>query len=295
MRLRDANPHHKTATSSWRTSAVEDSVYLPLFRYRPLSELALEDGKVREAVKFTERLTGRKLSGKTMVVIASKPAVKFNPLLLYMQFGFCSASGKYANIGCVKVGRVHELVHLNDIEMENEAKKKIIPSEDSAMHAFSLAGEICSEGRAVFAETLVLLGKLWTPLTAKFLNFRFAMMAGGALMALAGTLLPREWDETVHKLVGLLPGIGIQSIKNWVQDLLNDPITRIGFGAGLALVGASYWVFHNSLCTLAKKVGDPVKAFRISGEKVPRTLKDILFPLRFYKEEIEKAQAEKSE
>jgi len=292
MRFKGTRLHHAIAGTSEPKSKSECQIYLPLFRYRLLNELAREDGKVREAVEYTERLTGRKLSGETMVATAAKPAVSLSPLHSFLLLGFCSNSGKYANIGHIKAGRVHELVHVSDMEMESEVKKKLAPSEDSIINPLNPLTNLYLEGRAVFAETLVLLGKLWTPFTAKFFNFRFAMMAGGAAMALAGTLWPREWEGMVQGLVNILPE-GIPSIKDSMLDLLKEPAIRIGAGAVIALEGANYWIFHNSLCTLARKIGDPIKAFRITGEKIPGTFRELLFPSKFYKEEIEKALEEK--
>ena len=53
------------------------------------------------------------------------------------------------------------------------------------------------------------------------------------------------------------------------------------------------WGFKNSIFQLAKKIGDPVKAFRITTDKIPQTLAQILFPSAFYAPEIKQALNEK--
>lgn len=57
---------------------------------------------------------------------------------------------------------------------------------------------------------------------------------------------------------------------------------------------SSYARFFNSLVKIAREVGDPVKAFRITTEKYPG-FKGIFRPLEFYKDEIEKAKREIAE
>ena len=54
------------------------------------------------------------------------------------------------------------------------------------------------------------------------------------------------------------------------------------------IIGAVDWSFHNSLCTLSKKLGSPAEAFRASEEKIPRKFKEVFFPSIFYDEEIGK-------
>lgn len=60
-------------------------------------------------------------------------------------------------------------------------------------------------------------------------------------------------------------------------------------GVYYSVIGVLYWPFHDALCTLAKKVGDPVKAFRITTEKPPGVL-GIVLPSVFYRKGIEAAK-----
>jgi len=53
-----------------------------------------------------------------------------------------------------------------------------------------------------------------------------------------------------------------------------------------------YGFFYKRICRIAKKVGDPIKAFQITTEKIPTTWKELLFSSKFYKEEIAAAKKE---
>ncbi|MFH2106274.1 MAG: hypothetical protein ABII22_03365 [Candidatus Micrarchaeota archaeon] len=68
--------------------------------------------------------------------------------------------------------------------------------------------------------------------------------------------------------------------------------TSISIPIALMTIGAAYWLFNNALCTIANKIGDPIKAFRITSERIP-SWKGLIFPLQYYREEIAKVEAEK--
>ena len=81
-----------------------------------------------------------------------------------------------------------------------------------------------------------------------------------------------------------------------MKNALHDNILFAAIYGALSLLFAYFssnafkrWGFKNSIFQLAKKVGDPVKAFRITTDKIPRTMVQIFFPSKFYKDEIAQA------
>jgi len=120
-----------------------------------------------------------------------------------------------------------------------------------------------SEGQATFAEGLF-AGK-----PRRFTPHFFAMLGG----------------------IGAVAILDFAAKKLSVPYILSVPLLGVNsFLLGVALAqGFVYWAFNNSLCTLAKKVGDGATAFRITLEKPP-SWRGVFFPAAYYKEEIERAR-----
>ena len=82
--------------------------------------------------------------------------------------------------------------------------------------------------------------------------------------------------------------------------LLPAPPVLIAFGLIQAIIAWDYMrtnrylTFYRSIGKIAKEVGDPVAAFRITSEKMPTTMKELKNPLDFYKDEIAAAKEKKA-
>jgi hypothetical protein len=98
-----------------------------------------------------------------------------------------------------------------------------------------------------------------------------------------------------------LPAHGLKH-KLGIAALFAINVIYLGTISGLAYVGKLLLksqlknvLFTMSLLKLTKEVGDGSTAFQIALEKEPKTWKELLFPLKFYKKEIAAAKAKQAE
>jgi hypothetical protein len=154
----------------------------------------------------------------------------------------------------VKLGRikenimVHELVHSQDLY---KADWKEMGTWAKIRHHYRIIANIplrvWGEGRAEFARHLFDKG---TPIR---FDMHFKLLALG--------------------IAGMITGI-------LTQICMPQPPRMLGISICAACLGGLYWPFNNVLCTLTEKVGDPVAAFRLSSDKIPKW-HEILRPSRY--------------
>ena len=257
----------------------------------PLSAAIEENPRIAKAAAFVEKLHGRKLPETCRI----KTCPSFSDIseIIRSPLGY-SIDCDIAYLGPGAISGVHELTHVQDKEPESEIKRQIAPREDETINHSNPVNFLYLEGRAVFAETLYRLGDKWKAKSARYLNLGFGVMAAG-FCGMAEAILFRDtllkFFEQIEPIGRLIPNI-FKSPEILNSFKFPDIVGYVGLG--MFFTGAAYWFFHNSICTLAEKVGDPIKAFRISGSKVPKRILDVVFPTRFYKEEIDKAIQEKN-
>jgi hypothetical protein len=229
----------------------------------PISKVRKKDPSIQKAALFVEDLYGRSLK--------NDPNVRRLPF-----FPYVTQNGKKINLPFPKylgmrhplpirlsdplglrkpypstTNAVHELIHSEDIANESNGGKGLFGFIKGKLKRFDMMRRMVMEGRAVFG------GLLYENKVKRFEAY-FKVMAVGVTILVASAF------------VNIPPAIG-----------------TVAFIA--TVIGAIYWPFHNALCTLAKKVGDPKKAFQITTEKPPNLL-GIIHPTRYYKEEIAEAK-----
>ena len=163
---------------------------------------------------------------------------------------FVSNGGGVFNPGLRNFDTVHELTHSEDLAYLKEFKG--LKKFLNVLNIyFNISKKIYLEGRAVFAS------HIFRDKIRRFELYFTSLLIGtygAAANIFNQTMLLPKWI--------------------WVPFLF---------------FGVIYWPFHNALCMLAKKLDDPVAAFRLSTEKPP-SLFGIFFPSIFYRKEIEAAQ-----
>lgn len=178
-----------------------------------------------------------------------------DPRVICFPTPLVSHNGGFISPGAKTSSMVHELTHLQDISNEPKPAGKMQFVINTIKIMFSLQRRMYLEGRAVFAS------QLSQDKIRRFETSFFVMATGaGFLAAIAFDILPKSLDI-------ISPLMLVQGTMMLVQ-------------------GAIYWPFHNALCTLAKKFGDPIKAFRLTELKPPSLL-GTLFPTKYYWTEIE--------
>ena len=228
---------------------------------KPLSEARKQNPRIEKAAVFVEGLYGRPLR--------NNPKITIGP-------GRFIVSRNVLETNTTTFTTVHELIHAEDLSknIPKEIKQEGFLKKFKR-HLRSLTGINCIpknitqikrmlylEGRAVFGEQMFLAGK-----TRPFLNLRFMCIAIGTAGVIASATVPMFPEDRIMTAV---------------------------YSLSILANGLPYWPFYNSICTIAKKIGDPIKAFRITKEKQPKTFSEILFPLKFYKDEIADALKEKN-
>jgi len=224
-----------------------------------LSEVRKKDPEVSEAALFVEGLFGRPLRNDPEVL-----NININP--------FTSHSGKHVNLPkkfkpkylfvfpfpagplwTRTSSSIHELVHSEDIGPPKSTSALGFILQNTK-GAFDIVRRCILEGRAVFAQQIH-NGKI-----ERFNSHFKHLIVGASLMAV--------------------------SVATDIQLL----VIPAAFSLTLGIL---YWPFHNALCSLSKKVGDPVKAFKMTTDKPP-SFAAILFPARYYKKEIEAIKGQNS-
>ncbi len=144
---------------------------------------------------------------------------------------------------------VHELVHSEDYYKTPLIGPGEISILDRIKGALKIKLQVYTEGRAIFAS------HLFRDKIRRF-ELNFVSLAVGLYGAVASGV----------DAMPSIPTIG------WMIMLVN---------------GITYWPFHNALCSITKKIGDPIEAFRLTTEKPPNFV-GLIFPLKFYRRDIEK-------
>lgn len=186
----------------------------------------------------------------------------------------------------------HELAHVQDYaligEKLNEAGQKVPV----------LVEKLYTEGRGLFigakAGSRAFPALLYTSLFGSLFEatllaiFTVSMFVPPLSRAIASFLQP------LKPIVGNIPLLHTGSATFWAAFwaflISSVPVNYWATGNSL-----EYLPFYRSLRRIEREVGDAATAYKITSEKIPLTLHDILSPLEFYKDEIAAAKAKKNE
>jgi hypothetical protein len=256
-----------------------------LFRTRqppqPITEARKTDPKLDHAAVFVEKLCGKTIGADPVIEyplitgysnpagnpyrerirrMAKRWGIEMEPSRPILGFG------RLNPIGTVQV---HELVHVIDTSEGKYAGRE----PENMLESLHM------EGRALFAEELYAkqhrdkmpwpVRYITTNTSAKITS---AVLFGSMAFAGGVAALAHYFN------IPITPG------DQRVLTLLD-----IG-GAGFLITSLLNRSYYRDLVWLSKKLGDPVAAFRLSWEKPPETWLQIMFPSRFYREEIEAAR-----
>jgi len=227
----------------------------------PLNKLREQNMAVNQAALMVERIFGSPILGNPLI-LDKKPLTK-----PYFS-GFVTYDNRYAYLSDSPFTMAHELVHVKDFELRPPEQKNW---RWTLLHPLRhMTYKIYTEGRAVFAENL-LFQKL-EPANGKFCY----------------EMADKPFKHPKHqrwRMVGgfVMTGAGLVGLMAHSKDLMTTAAAWLLYlwGAWRAASGICYYPFNESLCHLADKVGDPLRAFRLTTEK-PSGLKGILRPIRFY-------------
>ena len=259
----------------------------PLF----ISEARKTDAGLDADVKFVENLSGKPFrEGMKIVVCEMKSGIlpfagvnkSHEDQTLYLNKITEGTSVAHSFIhASTGLTRLHELTHMQCNILADGSRKKIF------------LRLTYSEGFANFAECQRLGSNL--PLRIRTHLVSMALMLEGACAAVIANVsysLVRELllhaDDIRHKAS--------------IAALLAINIIYLGLIAGVGYIGKLLLksqvrdvLFTRSLFRLTGAVGDASKAFQIALEKEPKKWTELLFPLKFYKDEIAAANAKKNE
>ncbi|VVC02225.1 Uncharacterised protein [uncultured archaeon] len=161
----------------------------------------------------------------------------------------------------------HKLVHVWQEDFSEKAREKAIRAEaQDFLSGYSMVAvvRIYKEGQAVFLASNYVQDRKYE----KRMKADLALAAGGSVLIVSVASIAAG---TVGGLLASAAGIYAMAIP------------------------AMYSIFTSALRKLEKKVGDAQTAFRISCSKVPTKWSELLFPLKFYKQEIDAALQAKKE
>ncbi|MCX8198131.1 MAG: hypothetical protein N3F07_02975 [Candidatus Micrarchaeota archaeon] len=266
-----------------KTAAKNRFIYRQFRSFVTLRQAREMFQQAKEAADFVERLYQEKLPDgckvKTEEVLDKKTGER--RLAIAKSPGFAIGSEE-VSLGARTSNSVHELTHIMDHHLKIHSKEK--PERAAGMGM--LVEEMYFEGRATFAQKLYDCAGKWDYLRAKYLNAPFISIAAG-ISALSG------WKISIDK-INVVENLRVFLDKNiHAGDFVTSAIETIALNLApmiaipLLAAGTIYWTFHRGICNIAKQLGDPRAAFNITAKKVPKTFSDLLFPLKFYRQEIE--------
>ncbi|MCX6773147.1 MAG: hypothetical protein NTV88_05270 [Candidatus Micrarchaeota archaeon] len=248
-----------------------------------IKEAAKRDKAYACAVEFVRRLYDGKNTARPSILIGNANNARYDIITRNISvIGYEPSSVL-----------VHEIVHSEDHAPGSKLNTALGIQKDEEIAALNKVLNAYIEGRATFAGDLyrdkyhegtlsrrefiaksvidhMARASIWATGTCLALLSWPLMMIGGnpsSLGAIWGTLV----------LAATAVGTSIKTGDHLKYAWVN--LTK-------------YFPFYNSLLRLTKIVGDPIKAFQISSEKIPITWKELLFPSKFYAKEIAQAKLE---
>jgi|GEM_PF-6499086 len=289
---------------------------IPSFDRLPtLSHLRMENPTVSSAAAQVEDLLGRPLKNNPKVFLSPGAGSLTNDAKLLI-----SSSSKTV--------LVHELVHSEDFyamgatkyDVGDGSRNELLRTESSPASVFShmrlfwsrsfpepeknpkkppshsLALGCALEGRAVFAQELS-KGKPNRFATETFKIFSRASAVAATLSFFAKDIhsFCSNFCQKAFSVLGL--GSDPDSLSTTIANMAAQALPALAtiapilISGAIAFSAAKYWLFYNSLCTLTRKAGSPYAAFRFTAEKFPKNLGHILFPSKYYSEEIKNAKS----
>ena len=264
---------------------------LPFEKKRLFSKIEKQDKKFEAAAEVVQKFYGKPLYDTYVVDKSEFPWHARLSASAFVSRGDCRPYMSF--LWRPKKSTIaHELAHAQDCALIGEKLKEARQRIPIKIETLYMEGRGLFIGAKAGSKAIPVL--FYGHLAANLL------VVPAFATAMAGTLIPPLGDAIASLLQPLKSALeGIRAIHMspavywttyWASLLPLIPLTYISVKHSL-----TYLAFYHSLRRIERKVGDAATAYKITSEKIPQTLRDILSPMKFYKDGIAAAMAKKNE